>query len=190
MPKQSQHPAIYNELKKVTTTFLKEHGYLKPNWIKSGSIYWSGQGETTSSISISVNTFPDKSYLELNYNYRNTPIRYRVPLVSFPSNLGIGVVWFFVCPCTGKRCRKLYLKDGYFLQRAAFTNCLYKNQELSKRDKELGKILNTLLLTNQLFEQLCKKHFKSQYNGKPTRKYLRLLKQISNIEHPPQKQVC
>jgi hypothetical protein len=36
-----------------------------------------------------------------------------------------------------------------------------------------------------LFEQLYKKHFKKQYAGKPTKKYLKLTQQIQTAESIP-----
>lgn len=35
---------------------------------------------------------------------------------------------------------------------------------------------------DKLFEQLYKKHFKKHYAGKPTKKYLRLTRQIQKAE--------
>ena len=36
--------------------------------------------------------------------------------------------------------------------------------------------------TDQLYEQLYKKNFKKQYAGKPTKKYLRIVNQITKAE--------
>ena len=36
-----------------------------------------------------------------------------------PSNLEEGIVWYFLCPETGKRCGKLYLQGTRFLHREA-----------------------------------------------------------------------
>ena len=103
-------------------------------------------------------------------------------LVSVPSNLGKGVIWYFVCPHTGKRCRKLYLADTYFYHREAFKGCMYEKQTQSKKSRYLDKTIGAYFKSDQLYEQLYKKNFKKQYAGKPTKKYLKLTQQIQKAE--------
>lgn len=182
MPKPHTFPTIYDDLKKVSISFLTKHGYLKPNQWRNGTITWSRNGNKTGSISIGIYTKPENSYLELDYKCNEAPINYRVQLISAPSNLGKGVVWYFVCPRTGKRCRKLYLADTYFYHRSAFKGCMYEKQTQSKKSRYLDKTLGAYFRTDQLFEQLYKKHFKKQYAGKPTKKYLKLTQQIQITE--------
>ena len=122
MPKPHTFPTLYNEALQIHISKLKGWGYLDPEQIKSGTLNWSRNGNPTGSISIQVNTHSEQPYLELDYKYRDeAPINYRVQLVSALSNLGKGVVWYFVCPHTKKRCRKLYSIGGYFLHREAFS---------------------------------------------------------------------
>ena len=185
MPKPHTFPILYDSLKTVSISFLKKHGYLKPNQWLSGTISWSRNGNATGSISIQVNTQPEIPYIELGYKCNEAPINYRVQLISTPSNLGKGVVWYFICPYTGKRCRKLYFSDRYFYHRSAFKGGMYVKQTQSKKSRYLDKILDIHFRTDQLFEQLYKKHFKKQYAGKPTKKYLKLTRQIQRTESIP-----
>jgi hypothetical protein len=185
MPKPHTFPTLYDDLKTVSVYFLSKHGYLKPNQWRNGTITWSRNGNKTGSISIQVNTQLESPYIELDYKCNEAPIKYRVQLVSAPSNLGKGVVWYFVCPRTGKRCRKLYLADTYFYHRSAFRGCMYEKQTQSKKYRGLDKTLGVYFRTDQLFEQLYKKHFKKQYAGKPTKKYLKLTQQIQRAESIP-----
>jgi hypothetical protein len=185
MPKPHTFPTLFDEMKTVSISFLTKHGYLKPNQWQSGTITWSRNGNKTASISIWVNTQPESHYLELDYKCNETPINYRVKLVSIPSNLGKGVVWYFICPRTGKRCRKLYLADTYFYHRTAFRGCLYEKQTQSKKYRGLDKTIGAYFQTDQLFEQLYKKHFKKQYAGIPTKKYLKLTQLIQRAESIP-----
>ena len=62
---------------------------------------------------------------------------------------------------------------------------MYKIQIESKKSRYLDKTLGTYFRTEQLFEQLYKKHFKKQYAGKPTKKYLRIMEQIQKAESIP-----
>jgi len=182
MPKPHTFPILFDEVKTVSISFLTKHSYLKPNQLKAGSVHWSRNGENIGSISIEVYTHYENSFIEFDYKYNQQPIKYRVQLVSALSNLGKGLVWYFICPRTGKRCRKLYLADTYFYHRSAFRGCMYEKQTQSKKSRDLDKMLGVYFKSDQLFEQLSKKHFKKQYSGKPTKKYLKLTKQIQKVE--------
>ncbi|MEH6405997.1 MAG: hypothetical protein V7767_01830 [Leeuwenhoekiella sp.] len=71
--------------------------------------------------------------MELDYNYKKEPRNYKVNLVSIPSNIGNGKIWYFLCPETNKRCRNLYSIGGYFLHRKAFKGAMYESQKQSKK---------------------------------------------------------
>lgn len=185
MPKFSTFPTLYDEVKTISISLLSTKGYLKTNQWFSGIIAWKRNGNTTGSISINVNTVNESPYLELNYRCNEAPINYRVQLVSAPSNLGKGVVWYFVCPKTSKRCRKLYLVGSYFYHRSAFRGCFYEKQTQSKKYRYLDKTLGEYFRTDQLYEQLYKKYFKKTYAGKPTKKYLKITRQIQRAESVP-----
>jgi hypothetical protein len=182
MPKPHTFPILFDEVKTVSISFLTKHSYLKPNQLKAGSVHWSRNGENTGSISIKVYTHYENSFIEFDYKYNQQPIKYRVQLVSALSNLGKGLVWYFICPRTGKRCRKLYLADTYFYHRSAFRGCMYEKQTQSKKSRYLDRMFGVYFQTDQLFDQLYKKHFKKNYAGKPTKKYLKLCQQIQKAE--------
>jgi hypothetical protein len=180
MPKPYTFPKIIDEMRTVSISVLKKNGYLNPNQSQSGTVSWSCNGNSTGSISIIVNTHSHPAYIELNYNCNGTPIKYRVKIISVPSNLGKGVVWFFICPHTGKRCRKLYLADTYFLHREAFGGCFYSKQVQSKFWQHLDNtVLGREFKAESLYEKIYSKHFKTHYAGKPTKKYLQLIERIN-----------
>jgi hypothetical protein len=182
MAKYPTFPTLYDEVLQIDISRLKEWGYLKPEQIKNGTINWSSNGNKTGSISISVNTFSEQPFIELDYKYRDESRNYKVRLVSILSNLGKGLIWYFLCPQTNKRCRKLYSIGGYFLHREAFKDCMYDCQTKSKHYREFDKSFGAYFRTDELYSQLYKKHFKKTYAGKPTKKYLNLMKQIQKSE--------
>jgi len=186
MPKCSTFPTLYDECKTVSISLLKKNGYLKPDQWKNGTITWSrGEGENkqiTGSISITVNTETESPYLNLDYKSNDKPIKYRVHLVSIPSNIGKGVVWYFICPRTGKRCRKLYLADTYFFHRSAFQGCFYENQTYSHKNRKLHNYFEKAFGVEKIYERLNSKHFKTHYADKPTKRYLQLLKRIDQSQ--------
>ena len=189
MPKPQTFPTLYDYTKKVSISFLTKHGYLRPNQIQTGTISWDKNGSKKGSISISVNTQFESRFIELEYKCNETPIKYRVQIISVPSNLGKGVVWYFVCPCTGKRCRKLYFFNGYFYHRSACGGGMYETQTQSKFYRTLEKTLGPYFQVDEVYDQLNKKHFKKQYAGNPTKKYLKLTQQIQRAESIPHHEI-
>ncbi|MDI9591906.1 MAG: hypothetical protein QM293_02475 [Bacteroidota bacterium] len=178
MPKPYTFPNLYNEALQIHISKLKAWGYLAPGQIKSGTIDWNRNGNFAGSISIRVNNQGEQPYVELDYQYQNKPRNYKVYLTSTPSNLNRGKIWYFLCPQTNKRCRNLYLIGGYFLHRNAFNNSMYETQTYSKRSRALYKTLGQYLKSDALFNELNKKHFKTKYMGKPTKKYIRIVEQL------------
>jgi hypothetical protein len=185
MAKPHSFPTLYNEALQISISKLKGWGYLNPEQIKSGTLNWSSNGNPTGSISIKVNTHSVQLYIELDYKYRNEPRNYKVYLTSTPSNLTKGEIWYFICPKTKKRCRKLYSIGGYFLHREAFNGCMYESQTQSKRNRQLDKTLGAYFKSDNLYSELYKKNFKKTYAGKPTKKYLRIMEQIQKAESIP-----
>jgi len=182
MPKPHTFPTLYNEALQISISKLKEWEYLTPEQIRSSTITWSRNGNQTGSISIKVNTHSEQPYIELDYKYRDKPRNYKVRLVSMPSNLGKGLIWYFLCPQTNKRCRKLYSIGGYFFHREAFKGCMYQTQTQSKKYRQLDKTLGAYFKTDELCSQLYQKHLKKTYAGMPTKKYLRIMEQIQKAE--------
>ncbi|MGX1025270.1 hypothetical protein [Psychroflexus sp. MBR-150] len=182
MPKFPTFPTLYDDVLQLNITILKQWGYLKPNQIKSGQLDWSRNGNVFASISIKVNTQTQNPFVELDYNFNDVPRNYKIQLVSMPSNLGKGLIWYFLCPQTKKRCRKLYQIGGYFLHREAFNGCFYESQIHSKYYREMEKTYGVYFKSEKLYNEIYSKHFTKYYNGKPTKRYLKLMKQIKQAE--------
>lgn len=182
MPKLYTFPTLFDEALQISISRLKEWNYLNREQIKNGKLTWSRNGNKTASISIKVNTQSENPYIELDYKYNDEPRIYKVQLVSIPSNLRNGVIWYFLCPQTNKRCRILYSIGGYFFHRKAFTGCMYESQTKSKYYRELDKTFGAYYKTDQLYEQVYSKHFKRMYVVKPTKRFLLLMKQIRRSE--------
>lgn len=183
MAKPYTLPTLYDDALQINISKLKGWGYLTPGQIKSGTLNWSSNGNPTGSISIKVNTHSEQQYIELDYKYRDEPRNYKVYLTSTPSNLNKGEIWYFICPQTKKRCRKLYSISGYFLHREAFNGCMYETQTQSKKWRQWDKVFGAYFKSDNLYSELYKKHFKKTYAGKPTKKYLRLMEQIRKVEN-------
>ena len=182
MSRHSSIPTLFDECKTISITFLKKHSYLNQNNQSSGIMSWSRNGSTTGQISISV-SMVNNPCLTLSYVCNGKPIKYDVKLMSVPSNLGKGKVWYFVCPNTGKLCRKLYQGSIYFLHRDAFKDCFYDSQVQSHKNRVLLKLYSMHFVTDKVYEERFKKHFKTTYGGKPTKRFLKLQKKLTEYEH-------
>jgi hypothetical protein len=166
-------PIRFEDCNSIKISLLKSWGYLKSNQVKSGTILWSINGNPNGSVSVWVSTLKD-SFIELIYNWNGKPVQYKIPLVTIASNLGSGKVWYFLCPRTQKRCRKLYLVDGFFFHREAFKGCLYEKQTYSHRARKINRLLNKVIVHAHVNDELTKKYFKTKYRGDFTRRYLML----------------
>lgn len=181
MPKSYTFPTLLDEVKTVSISKLKEFGYFKPDSFKSGRLIWSRRGEEIGSISISVDLRQaPECYLSYTYN-KEEQVSYTVNLTSVASNLGFGKIWYFICPHTGNRCRKLYSAGKYFLHRDAYPHAMYECQTYSKRGRQIDKVCKIMHGSDNLYEELYSKHFKTHYAGKPTKRYKQILNELEYI---------
>lgn len=182
MPKPYTFPTLLDEVKQVSITKLKEFDFMEPDSFKSGKLIWSRRGQEIGSISISVD-MRETPQATFSYTYnKEEQINYHVKLTSTNSNLGIGKIWYFVCPHTGKRCRKLYSAGKYFLHRDAYPHAMYECQTYSKRGRMVDKVCKVMNGSDKLYEELYSKHFKTHYAGKPTKRYKKILSELEYIE--------
>jgi hypothetical protein len=184
MAKFPTFPDCFDEVKTITTGCLRRLGYLRSGVIvRHASLHWSRGGKPSGSINLDVNA--DDHYLDLRYNVKGPqdvlarPIEFRVSLESRISNLGKGTVWYFICPATGKRCRTLYGIGDYFLSRSAYPSAMYSSQTEGKQWRELSKAFRVLNLER---EHLEKRHSRTTYKGRLTRRYTRILDKQARID--------
>lgn len=117
-----------------------------------------------------------KSYLDLCYTIKGEQVSYSIKLTSAPANIGKGQVWYFICPSTGMRCRKLYLIEKYFVHRKAYRKIYYDSQTHSSIDRMLYKFPKA----DKAQKLIQSKYFRKYYKGQPTKRYLKCLKQIQD----------
>ncbi|MDA7803456.1 hypothetical protein N8987_02615 [Crocinitomix sp.] len=181
MPKHATLPTILNDCRKLYITEFKKWGYLKSGVLNRGVISWSTNGEVRSSIGAYSNML-DKPYIELDYNWNDEVKKYKIYLVTVPSNLGTGELYYFLCPFSGKRCRILHLISGVFCHRDTYTNVCYESQTYSKEMREADRFFRGYNLADKANEKMRVKHFTRSYKGKPTKRYQKLLKQVRHSQ--------
>ncbi|MDV3472078.1 hypothetical protein CMU02_11870 [Elizabethkingia anophelis] len=184
MGRYATYPTEIERLKMISIADLKRMKLLTSDNFVSTTINWTNRNtrENTGSISVSIHTGENYGTITFNYKYRDTDkINYTAQLITRQSNLGKGKLWFFVCPNTGKVCRKLHLINGYFVHRSINPNLMYEKQLESKKMREWSKRFG-ILLDENVYSQLYSKHFKKYYRRKPTKRYLKLIQKIRQRE--------
>ena len=183
MPNIPTYPTVLDHVKQLSISKLKKWDYLELGSMKAGTLRWSRNGQEIGSISIYSDMTADQPFIKLSYKTNDEPVNYRVHLVSVPSNLGRGNLWYFKCPHTGKRCRKLYGAGKYFLHREAYPEAMYESQTYSKHQRELDQYFSLYGSLDDLYEELYSKGFTTHYNGKPTKRYKEIMSKIEQIEN-------
>ncbi|WP_236974739.1 hypothetical protein [Membranihabitans maritimus] len=183
MAKLPTHPIILDDTYQIHLANLKKWGYIENGKVLKGTYQWKIKGEVKSSVSFVVDMSAERPYMNLAYIYRKTRKEYKIYFMAIPSNLGIGSVLYFVCPFTLKRCRKLYLIDGYFGHRTIAKNTMYECQTHSKYYRMLDHTFGSEFKIEEMYNKIYGKHFKKYYKGKITRRYQYLLDQIDKYEY-------
>lgn len=183
MGRHAMFPTTVEDLRVLNLRFLSDNKYLQLNSFQSGIVSWKSNAGNDSSISISTNMSEKSGVLTLHYALNSErKINYQIKLISKTSNLGIGLIWFFLCPFTGRYCRKLHLIDGYFQHRTANPHIMYEKQI----EPKIWRIWNKQFaseINEHLYFELYSKYFKRYYKGKMTKRYVRLKKKIDEIEN-------
>ena len=175
-------PTTIEDLRSFDISFLRKHEYIKPGQYKTGFIIWTSENGIKNSIGIKTVVGDTDGVLIVDYTFRDDEkINYEIKLITRPSNLGTGLLWFFVCPFTGRVCRKLHLINGYFKHRSALPGLMYQNQIESKKMRDCKRIL-TKDFNDELYKEFYRKHLKPMYKGKITKRFARLTKKLNEAE--------
>lgn len=118
-------------------------------------------------------------YIEISHSPASEE-KYKIQVTCVPSCLGKGFIWFFICPVTAKRCRKLHLIDGLYQHRSAIKSYYYAINPLPYINREYYKLCLQIQGKIDAERQMSEPQFKTHYAGKPTKRYLKCLKQIKN----------
>lgn len=182
MAKNYTFPYLFDERKSLSITDLRLMGYLKKNRITSGNVNWTIQGENTGNINIKVTMSNNDNFIDFNYSCNSEIYKYRVYLVFTKSNLNKGKIWYFKCKFTGTRCKKIHLIKDVFQHRTALKTGMYSKQTYSKKWRGMEKMFGCYFSSDKLYSELYSKHFRKYYKGKPTKRYLKLMQKISEVE--------
>ena len=162
-----------NEYLTLTTSELRRLGFIKATRSRTtGAMRWTNNGQETASIQICVDTEVLPTVF-LWYSYNGKPVQEKIRLMFYHSNLnpeGNAGYYYFVCPKTGKQCRKLYIVNGRFVSRSAFRP-LYAQQLRSKKQRREARLTDLILKQDKIADEARRP--KAFYRGKPTPRHLR-----------------
>lgn len=183
MPKIPTFQVCLDETKQISVSYLKSMGFLCRDVKVVSTVNWSRDGEPSGSITVEANL--SERYVELRYLCDGTPISCRVRLESVKRHFG-GREWYFVCPITERRCKKLYLIDGTFLSRYACPSAMYRSQTYSR---SVRTMLAEYFAMDEVEEFLSKPNSRTRYKGKITKRYARLLERERRVLMSPAVQI-
>lgn len=119
---------IYDDLLTLDLATCRRLGFLTPGTWATGTVNWSRGGYRTAAVRLTTDTRNGADCVQLQYNISGEPHETNLTLRWHPSNLKPNTgYYYFVCPATGRSCRKLYLYGGQFVSRYAF-RALYPQQ--------------------------------------------------------------
>lgn len=161
---------LINNYLSVSVADFARMGYLKPNAVTRGVVTISTNGEPVARFGVEADTTATP-VIRLTYTYgdTSTPKTTEIRLSWQPSNLSTtSGYYYFVCPVTGRLCRKLYIVDGLFISRRAFRP-MYAQQVKSRaeRDNALFRAIEAITAAEQIEREQV--HHRRTYRGKPTR---------------------
>ncbi len=171
-----------DDLRKIEIWTLKKWGYLGTS--RSGTITWT-HGFSGKKNSVGIQTIFWSSNPQLRIHYTQTDWQtdekkdfdYQIPLVTTPCNLG-GKRYWFQCPWykngvyCGKRVGVIYKGGDYFACRHCYDlSYASKNVNRHYRLFAYGQMLDLEEKIRKLEDEVTTQY----YNGRPTRKYRRLL---------------
>lgn len=115
------------------------------------------------------------------YRYEGKIVQQTVELLKTPSNLGKGHFYYFVCPKSRKKCRKLYLIDGCLVHRCLI-NGMYRSQTFSKKDRKIVDFVTQYYMDDKVAEEIYSRYFKTHYKGKPTKRLIKLKNKLKRAK--------
>jgi len=157
------------EAQRIEISFLLKQGFISKGGIISGSLSWNNGN----SIGIQSELSEGKQEIRIYYQNQSysgevNDLDYRIQLSPIPSNLGRGLIWYFICPFTGRKARILYKCYGslHFKSRRAYQCRIYYPSQISSRNNFHNERYFSL---DREIEKLQPRIKKKHYQGKETR---------------------
>ncbi len=165
---------LYDDLQTISIVHLVKEGYLTPGTETDLTIALT---EPPGEVRLHINTILPQQHLRFTCTFNEQIFDYVINLVSLPSHLNSSLLWYFICPFTGARCRKLYFADGYFLPRTAINGTYYK-KTLGTKVRSTVTRASKISAISKMLEKVNAPYFRKTYVHKPTESYKRITKEL------------
>lgn len=172
---------------RLSTRFLKKHGYLEDGW-RYGGIKWTyGLSGNESSIGFTTNIGGDEGdYIKLQYTHTSSwtgeksSMDYRVELTTTPCNYG-GKRYWFICPLSknGRYCGR---RVGVLFSIGKWYGCRHCGDICYAAQLEGGSF-RVGSVTEPVVEKAYNDIKRFYYKGKPTRRYKRYLRLREKMDY-------
>jgi hypothetical protein len=176
MPKRRTNPFLLDQELSIRISDLKSRRCLVPLFVNRGTIVWCSKltGWELGRVSVCVDMRQREPTAEFSFIAYGGIVTQSVRLVCARTNLGGGRCFYFLCPETGRRCRVLHRYRDRFVHRSAIPGAMYSDQA----DSKLWRGDHVRFRLEHLKRSFAKKHTRTHYNGKPTRRYRQLEKYL------------
>ena len=84
---------------------------------------------TLNNIEYRITVSIESKDVVFRWKFKDKDKEVKVKLKTEPSNLGNGIVWYFLCPYTGHKCRKLFIDGNVVASRYAFAHVYNQSRE-------------------------------------------------------------
>jgi hypothetical protein len=184
MPQPYTAPTLIDQQKTLTTGFLSRSGYLLPNTNTMGTTGWTSRTSKDLDITITSIIEQNRGRMILRYyDFKGGSVEQTISLVSMPSNLGKGLIWYFICPFSFATCRNLIFVNNRFMHRSNLRNPMYSIQAESKRWRRIFQIQPNIPKAKAYLGEPLKKNYQRTYKGKKTKRYAKYLETIKRWEN-------
>ena len=178
MPRNSRNPIILDDLLTINARDIMQKAKQDRNML----LRWYRNGEMIAGIHCEIEDFEGMLVAHFKYHAHDHPVHVRVDIDTIASNLGIGRIPFFVCPISGRRCRKLYLVQGKLVSASAIQGAMYECQTRSKKYRILLPLFDRPFKLERLRKQIQSPYFKPKYRNNPTRTLKQIAEKIATLQ--------
>jgi hypothetical protein len=167
--------ATVEDYLKISTQALKRLGYLNTGYTFKSTVYW-GNSDNRPNISVSSDLTSNNLFVVFKYNHKNrynnetTEVETKIFLDKTNCYFG-GVRYWFKCPSCFKRVGCLY-GVKYFLCRSCYDLSYDSCNKSKNRFTYVSKAFDLEDKRESLYKN---KRWQTQYNNKPTKRYLKYL---------------
>lgn len=174
-------PRTTSDYNWISIKKFKDRWCLENWWQCAWGLFFPNGRRKSGDMQYCMHLHHDRPYIKMVFKMRGKgekewqPLDYKIYLSKTPCNLW----WYryrFLCPCTGRRCVKLYLQNnGIFCDRVAMW-LSYPKQMMSHYERLLEPPMYQYEL-DRLWSSI-KVHYR---NGRQTRKYNRYIRNTNKL---------